>query len=140
MEEKRTLRLVLTGILFGILMSAMDYTTVVIALGSISGDLGGVDSYVWITSAYAVAVLAGMPIFGLEFGGKQFDWSSWQIISLFSIYVIFFIVFMWAEMRAKELINSFWMFKNHLFASFPVLTFVTGQHSSVWQYPKRIPA
>lgn len=131
MEEKRTLGLVLAGILFGILMSAMDYTTVATALGSILGDLGGVDSYVWITSAYAVAVLAGIPIFGLEFGGKQFDWSSWQIISLFSIFVIFFIAFIWAEIRAKEPIISFWMFKNRLFASSQVLPFVTGQHSSV---------
>lgn len=75
MEEKRTLRLVLAGILLGILMSAMDNTIVATALGSILGDLGGVDSYVWITSAYAVAVLAGMPIFGKlsdMFGRKRF--------------------------------------------------------------------
>lgn len=75
MDDKKTLRLVLAGILLGILMSAMDNTIVATALGSILGDLGGVDSYIWITSAYAVAVLAGMPIFGKlsdMYGRKRF--------------------------------------------------------------------
>ena len=274
MEDKSKLRLVLAGILLGILMAAMDNTIVATALGSILGDLGGVDSYVWITSAYAVAVLAGMPIFGklsdmygrkrffmfglivfmigsalcglaqsvpqlaafraiqgigggallpiaftivfdifppeqrgkmtgiigavfgassvlgpllgawitdtiswhwvfyvnipiglisvlliarfykeaaktikqtidwlgaitlviaivslmfgLEFGGKQFAWSSWQSISLFSIFVVFFVIFIWAETRAKEPIISFWMFKNRLFASSQILSFLYG--------------
>lgn len=75
MEDKSKLRLVLAGILLGILMAAMDNTIVATALGSILGDLGGVDSYIWITSAYAVAVLAGMPIFGKlsdMYGRKRF--------------------------------------------------------------------
>ena len=75
MGNKTRLRLVLTGILLGILMAAMDNTIVATALGSILGDLGGVDSYIWITSAYAVAVLAGMPIFGKlsdMYGRKRF--------------------------------------------------------------------
>lgn len=75
MEDKSKLRLVLVGILLGILMAAMDNTIVATALGSILGDLGGVDSYIWITSAYAVAVLAGMPIFGKlsdMYGRKRF--------------------------------------------------------------------
>lgn len=75
LEDKIRLRLVLTGILLGILMAAMDNTIVATALGSILGDLGGVDSYIWITSAYAVAVLAGMPIFGKlsdMYGRKRF--------------------------------------------------------------------
>lgn len=274
MADKRKLRLVLAGILLGILMAAMDNTIVATALGSILGDLGGVDSYIWITSAYAVAVLAGMPIFGklsdmygrkrffvfgiivfmigsalcglaqsvpqlaafraiqgigggallpiaftivfdvfppeqrgkmtgllgavfgassvigpllgawitesiswhwvfyvnlpiglialflivrfyheatkpskqvidwlgavtlvtavvslmfgLEFGGKQFAWSSWQSITLFSIFAVFFITFIWAETRAKEPIISFWMFKNRLFASSQILAFLYG--------------
>lgn len=56
-------------------MSAIDNTIVTTALGTILGDLGGVDSYIWITSAYAVAVLAGMPIFGKVsdmYGRKRF--------------------------------------------------------------------
>lgn len=75
MEDKTNLRLVLTGLLLAILMAAMDNTIVATALGSILADLGGVESYVWITSAYAVAVLAGMPIFGKlsdMYGRKRF--------------------------------------------------------------------
>ncbi|WP_309090327.1 MDR family MFS transporter [Domibacillus sp.] len=73
--EQTNLRLVLAGLLLAILMAAMDNTIVATALGSILADLGGVDSYVWITSAYAVAVLAGMPIFGKlsdMYGRKRF--------------------------------------------------------------------
>ncbi|MET1014219.1 MAG: MDR family MFS transporter [Paenisporosarcina sp.] len=75
MVEKTNLRFVLAGLLLAILMAAMDNTIVATALGSILADLGGVESYVWITSAYAVAVLAGMPIFGKlsdMYGRKRF--------------------------------------------------------------------
>lgn len=75
MGEKTNVRLVLAGILLGILMAAMDNTIVATALGSILADLGGVENYIWITSAYAVAVLAGMPIFGKlsdMYGRKRF--------------------------------------------------------------------
>ncbi|WP_050180339.1 MDR family MFS transporter [Domibacillus robiginosus] len=73
--EQTHLRFVLAGLLLAILMAAMDNTIVATALGSILADLGGVDSYIWITSAYAVAVLAGMPIFGKlsdMYGRKRF--------------------------------------------------------------------
>lgn len=73
--EQTNLRLVLTGLLLAILMAAMDNTIVATALGSILADLGGVESYIWITSAYAVAVMAGMPIFGKlsdMYGRKRF--------------------------------------------------------------------
>ena len=56
-------------------MTAMYNTIVVAALGSIVADLGGLEKYIWITSAYAVAVLAGMPIFGKlsdMYGRKRF--------------------------------------------------------------------
>lgn len=75
MTEQSNVRLVLAGLLLAILMAAMDNTIVATALGSILADLGGVESYVWITSAYAVAVLAGMPIFGKlsdMYGRKRF--------------------------------------------------------------------
>ncbi|WP_017381475.1 MDR family MFS transporter [Paenisporosarcina sp. TG-14] len=274
MVEKTNLRLVLAGLLLAILMAAMDSTIVATALGSILADLGGVESYVWITSAYAVAVLAGMPIFGklsdmygrkrffvfgltifligsalcgiaqsvpqlavfraiqgigggallpiaftivfdvfppekrgkmtgllgavfgassvlgpllgafitdtiswnwvfyinipiglaalililrfykettqpkkqkidwlgafslitavvslmfgLQFGGKEFAWSSWQSIALFSTFAVFCTLFLWAETRASEPIISFWMFKNRLFASSQVLALIYG--------------
>ncbi|MET0787170.1 MAG: MFS transporter, partial [Paenisporosarcina sp.] len=42
------------------------------------------------------------------------------------IFIVFFIVFLWAETKASEPIISFWMFKNRLFASSQVLAFIYG--------------
>ncbi len=73
--KETNLRLVIVGLLIGILMSAMDNTIVATAMGTIVADLGGLDKFVWVTSAYMVAVMAGMPIFGKlsdMFGRKRF--------------------------------------------------------------------
>ncbi|WP_245815701.1 MDR family MFS transporter [Seinonella peptonophila] len=56
-------------------MSSMDNTIVATAIGTIVADLGGLDQFVWVTSAYMVAVMAGMPIFGKlsdMYGRKKF--------------------------------------------------------------------
>ncbi|MEK3805329.1 MDR family MFS transporter [Bacillus sp. FSL H8-0547] len=267
-------RLVVAGLLLGIFMAAIDNTIVATALGSIVSDLGGLDQFVWVTSAYMVTVLAGMPIFGklsdmygrkrffiigliiflagsalcgvaqnitqlsifravqgigggallpiaftivfdifppekrgkmtgllgavfgsasvfgpligaylteyiswhwvfyvnipigllsvilvgkfyhekaklesqkidwagaltlvagvvslmfaLELGGKEFSWTSWQFFSLFGSFVLFLILFLVAEIKAKDPIISFWMFKSRLFASSQILAFLYG--------------
>ena len=44
-------------------------------MATIVGDLGGYDKFVWVTSAYMVATMAGMPIFGKlsdMYGRKRF--------------------------------------------------------------------
>ncbi len=67
--------IVLAGLLLAILMSSMDNTIVATAMGSIIADLGGLDKFVWVTSAYMVAEMAGMPIFGKlsdMYGRKRF--------------------------------------------------------------------
>lgn len=66
---------VLAGLLLSILMASMDNTIVATAMGTIVGELGGLDKFVWVTSAYMVAEMAGMPIFGKlsdMFGRKRF--------------------------------------------------------------------
>ncbi|GJM77019.1 hypothetical protein HMSSN036_92350 [Paenibacillus macerans] len=55
---------VITGLLLAILMASMDNTIVATAMGTIVGEIGGLDKFVWATSAYMVAEMAGMPIFG----------------------------------------------------------------------------
>jgi EmrB/QacA subfamily drug resistance transporter len=55
---------VITGLLLGILMSSMDNTIVAAAMGTIVSELGGLDQFIWVTSAYMIASVAGMPIFG----------------------------------------------------------------------------
>jgi EmrB/QacA subfamily drug resistance transporter len=67
--------LVIAGLLLAILMTAMDNTIMATAMGSIIGELGGFDKFVWVTSAYMVAEMAGMPIFGKlsdMYGRKRF--------------------------------------------------------------------
>lgn len=74
MKEQK-LGFVVAGLLLGILMASMDNTIVVTAMGTIVGDLGGLDNFVWVVSAYMVAEMAGMPIFGKlsdMYGRKRF--------------------------------------------------------------------
>jgi len=73
--KKTRLGFVVTGLLLGILMASMDNTIVATAMGTIVADLGGLDKFVWVTSAYMVAEMAGMPIFGKlsdMYGRKRF--------------------------------------------------------------------
>ncbi|MCM2531214.1 MFS transporter [Neobacillus pocheonensis] len=74
-KKDNNLKFVVVGLLLGILMAAMDNTIVATAMGTIVSDLGGFDKFIWVTSAYMVAVMAGMPIFGKlsdMFGRKRF--------------------------------------------------------------------
>ncbi|MFE5322716.1 MDR family MFS transporter [Paenibacillus sp. NPDC056579] len=67
--------IVIGGLLLAILMASMDNTITATAMGTIIGELGGLDKFVWVTSAYMVAEMAGMPIFGKlsdMYGRKRF--------------------------------------------------------------------
>ncbi|MDI3411943.1 MFS transporter [Bacillus sonorensis] len=73
--QHQRLGLIVAGLLLAILMASMDNTIVVTAMGTIVGDLGGLDSFVWVVSAFMVAEMAGMPIFGKlsdMYGRKRF--------------------------------------------------------------------
>jgi EmrB/QacA subfamily drug resistance transporter len=73
--ENKNLGFVVAGLLLAILMSSMDNTIVATAMGTIVSDLGGLDKFIWVTSAYMVAEMAGMPIFGKlsdMYGRKRF--------------------------------------------------------------------
>ncbi|WP_052339585.1 MDR family MFS transporter [Gorillibacterium massiliense] len=73
-KESKT-GLVVTGLLLGLLMSAMDNTIVSASMPTIVGDLGGLAQFIWVTSAYMVATMASMPIFGKlsdMYGRKRF--------------------------------------------------------------------
>jgi EmrB/QacA subfamily drug resistance transporter len=66
---------IVAGLLLGIFVSAMDNTVVSTAMGTIVAQLGGLDKFVWVTSAYMVTEMAGMPIFGKlsdMYGRKRF--------------------------------------------------------------------
>ncbi|WP_242772424.1 MDR family MFS transporter [Brevibacillus parabrevis] len=66
---------VVAGLLLGLLIASMDNTIVATAMATIVGEMGGMDKFVWVTSAYMVATMAGMPIFGKlsdMYGRKRF--------------------------------------------------------------------
>ncbi|MBU5441118.1 MDR family MFS transporter [Paenibacillus sp. MSJ-34] len=71
----RKMGMTVAGLLLTILMASMDNTIVATSMGTIVGQLGGLDKFVWVTSAYMVAEMAGMPIFGKlsdMYGRKRF--------------------------------------------------------------------
>ncbi|TMV51937.1 MFS transporter [Paenibacillus mesophilus] len=79
---------VIASLLLGILMAAMDNTIVATAMGTIVSELGGFDRFVWVTSAYMVAMMAGTPIFGKlsdMYGRKLFFVSGLAIFIAGSI-------------------------------------------------------
>lgn len=63
-KEKLAKGLIMAGLLMGIIISAMDNTIVSTALGTIVSELGGMDKFVWVSSAYLIASVAGMLIYG----------------------------------------------------------------------------
>lgn len=74
-QKKSRLGLVITGLLLGIFVAAIDNTIVATAMGTIVSDLGGMEKFVWVTSAYLVTEMAAMPIFGKlsdMYGRKRF--------------------------------------------------------------------
>ncbi|MBP2000520.1 EmrB/QacA subfamily drug resistance transporter [Paenibacillus shirakamiensis] len=74
-SNAKNMKFIVAGLLLGILMSAMDNTIVTTAMGTIVNKLGGLDQFVWVTSAYMVTVMAGTPIFGKlsdMYGRKRF--------------------------------------------------------------------
>lgn len=73
--RQNRLGFVVAGLLLGILVASIDNTIVSTAMATIVSDLGGLDKYVWVTSAYLVTEMAGMPIFGKlsdMYGRKRF--------------------------------------------------------------------
>ncbi|WP_409340609.1 MDR family MFS transporter [Paenibacillus sp. MBLB4367] len=75
MAKGKNMGVIVAGLLLAILMASMDNTIVATAIGTIVGELGGFDKLMWVTSAYLVAEMAGMPIFGKlsdMYGRKRF--------------------------------------------------------------------
>ena len=60
---RRTL-LVFVGLQLGQVMSSIDGTIVATALPTIAGEIGGFARLTWVVTAYALAMVASMPIYG----------------------------------------------------------------------------
>jgi EmrB/QacA subfamily drug resistance transporter len=73
--KKSNVRLVVAGLLLGLFMAALDQTIVSTAMTRIIEKLGGLDKFVWVYSAYMIAMVVSTPIFGKlsdMYGRKRF--------------------------------------------------------------------
>jgi len=83
---------------------------------------------VTIDYAGAVTLVVGVIclLLGLNLGGKDYPWGSWQIISLLSTSFLFLLAFILIEKRAQEPILSLDLFKNRVFAVTNIVGFLMG--------------
>jgi EmrB/QacA subfamily drug resistance transporter len=61
---RRSFILIIAGLMTGLLLGAMDQTIVATAGPTIISDLGGLNLYAWVFSAYILTQTVAMPIFG----------------------------------------------------------------------------
>lgn len=76
----RQLRLLMFGLMTGMLLAALDQTIVGTALPTIVGELGGIEHYSWVVTAYLLASTASTPLYG-----KMADLYGRRPVFLFSI-------------------------------------------------------
>jgi EmrB/QacA subfamily drug resistance transporter len=62
----------------------------------------------------------------LEWGGKDYAWSSWQEIGLFAVSVIFAVLFILVEKRAAEPVLPLSIFKNKMVFGTSIIVFCQG--------------
>jgi EmrB/QacA subfamily drug resistance transporter len=63
-QKKSNIRLTIVGLMLGLLLASLDQTIVSTAMPTIVGEFGGLDKFVWVFSAYLIANVVSMPIFG----------------------------------------------------------------------------
>src|SRR4051795_126830 len=62
--SNRQIWIILSGLLVGMFLAALDQTVVSTALPTIVGKLGGLDHYSWVVTAYLLASTASTPLYG----------------------------------------------------------------------------
>jgi EmrB/QacA subfamily drug resistance transporter len=81
--SRRQVLVVLSGVMLGMGLAALDQTVVATALPSIVGDLGGLEQLSWVVTAYLLTQTIATPLFG-KLGDLYGRKSIYQIaISLF---------------------------------------------------------
>ncbi|MGN9811086.1 MDR family MFS transporter [Micromonospora sp. BQ11] len=78
--HRRQIRLLMFGLMTGMLLAALDQTIVGTALPTIVGELGGINHYSWVVTAYLLASTASTPLYG-----KMADLYGRRPVFLFSI-------------------------------------------------------
>src|SRR5712691_6013107 len=75
LPPRRTIALIIGGLMTGMLLASMDQTIVATAGPTIISDLGGLSLYAWVFSAYILTQTVSLPIFGKLsdlYGRKRF--------------------------------------------------------------------
>ena len=82
--QPRTTRrgLTVVGLMFALAMAALEATVVSTAMPTVTGELGGIEYYSWVTNAYLVTSAITVPIFG-----KLADLYGRKPVLLFGIFV-----------------------------------------------------
>lgn len=65
-------------------------------------------------------------LLGLSLGGKDYPWTSWQIIGLFVLFLIFCIIFIFIELKADDPILNLHLFENKVFVGANIVGFLMG--------------
>ena len=60
----RQILVIMSGLLLGMLLAALDQTIVATALPTIVGDLGGLTHIAWVTTAYLLTATVSTPLYG----------------------------------------------------------------------------
>ncbi len=76
----RQVLLVLSGLMLGLFLAALDQTIVATALPTIAGELGGLDQLSWVVTAYLLTSTASAPLYG-----KVSDMYGRKIVFQFAI-------------------------------------------------------
>jgi EmrB/QacA subfamily drug resistance transporter len=63
-RSHREILVILSGLMTGMFLVALNQTIVATALPTIAGELGGIDLIAWIVTAYLLAATAATPLFG----------------------------------------------------------------------------
>ncbi|MBI3744340.1 MAG: MFS transporter [Chloroflexi bacterium] len=61
---QRQILVIVTTLMLGMLLSALDQTIVATAMPTITGELGGLQHLSWVITAYLLTSTAVMPLFG----------------------------------------------------------------------------
>lgn len=76
-------------------------------------------------TALVMAILSFM--FAIELAGAgTYAWGSWQIVALFALFVVSFLLFLGAERRASDPIVELKLFKSRLFTASQAIGFLYG--------------
>src|ERR1700733_6231989 len=74
-EEHRRILVILSALMLGMFLAALDQTIVATALPTIAGDLHGLNHLSWVVTAYLIASTISLPLwgkFGDLYGRKNF--------------------------------------------------------------------